>query len=199
MKVYSEDSILATKLCGLYYDRSVDKFKNTFANKDKRITLSAKIYSSEHISIKCRHFDRSCPRVAQTTTIVNSLGDMINWCESVLSDIGVSTVSNSYIQCRLSTRNLLDKLVRVRSSNIWGYSMNVKSNKDKTGDVVVQFKGERGGPGDVYIYYDVPVRTYRRWQSAQSKGHYFWQYIRNYFNYSKLTGDKRGKLPNAIN
>lgn len=103
------------------------------------------------------------------------------------------------IQAGMSTRDLLRNLVKVKSSNIWGYTINVKNRKDKFGDVLVQFKGDNGGPGDVYIYYDVPVLIYRRWQSAPSKGHYFWQYIRNYFKYSKLTGDKRGKLSNAIN
>ena len=103
------------------------------------------------------------------------------------------------VKCRVTTSNLIDKLVRLRSSNLSGNTMNVKHNKDKVGDVIVQFKGDKGGPGDVYIYYDVPIRVYRRWQSAQSKGHYFWQYIRNYYKYSKLTGDKRGKLSNAIN
>ena len=77
--------------------------------------------------------------------------------------------------------------------------MNVKHMGDDTGDVYVQFKNKRGGPGDVYVYYDVPVRVYQKWITTSSKGHYFWEYIRNKYKYSKLTGDKRGKLPNAIN
>ena len=65
--------------------------------------------------------------------------------------------------------------------------------------MIVQFKAKEGGPGDIYIYYDVPFTLFRRWQATQSKGHFFWKHIRNYFKYSKLTGDKIGKLPNAIN
>ena len=97
-----------------------------------------------------------------------------------------------------NTKDLAANLSRVRSSNIWSYGFNMKDRHDKTGDIVVQFKNKNGGPGDVYIYYDVPFVVYRRWQSAPSKGHYFWIYIRNIFKYSKLTGDKRGKLKNAI-
>ena len=89
-----------------------------------------------------------------------------------------------------------DPVILIASST---YKINIKRNGDKFGDVYVQFKGKNGGPGDIYVYYDVPVRTYRRWVSAPSKGHYFWQYIRNNFKYSKLTGNKRGKLENAIN
>lgn len=98
-----------------------------------------------------------------------------------------------------STRDLVKDIVRVKSSNIWGYNINIKDRKDKTGNVVVQFKGKNGGPDDVYIYYDVPIIVYRRWHTASSKGHYFHQYIRNNYRYSKLTGNKRGVLPNAIN
>lgn len=103
------------------------------------------------------------------------------------------------VMAAINTKNLAQNLVKVRSSNVWAYGMNIKNRKDKVGDLLVQFKGTQGGPGDIYIYYDVPTTVYRRWQSAPSKGHYFWVYIRNNYNYSKLTGDKRGKLRNAIN
>lgn len=103
------------------------------------------------------------------------------------------------IKSAISTKNAAKNMVRVKSSNIWSYGVNIKNHGDATGDVLCQFKDSNGGPGDLYIYYDVPVRVYRRWNSAPSKGHYFWQYIRNNFKYSKLTGDKRGKLSNAIN
>lgn len=98
-----------------------------------------------------------------------------------------------------SSRELASNLVRVKSSNIWSYGINLKDRKNKTGDVYVQFKGNKGGPGDVYVYYDVPVIIWRKWLSASSKGHYFWKFIRNQFMYSKLTGDRRGKLRNAVN
>ena len=99
----------------------------------------------------------------------------------------------------VNTKDLVKNIVRVKSSNIWGYSIHIKKYGDPTGDVVVQFKGKNGGPDDVYIYYDVPVKLYRKWITAPSKGHFFWVYIRNNFMYSKLTGDKRGKLKNAVN
>ena len=103
------------------------------------------------------------------------------------------------INAAISSKDLTKNMIRVKSSNIWAYNMNIKDRKDKTGDVLVQFKGKNGGPDDIYIYYDVPVMVYRRWHSAPSKGHYFWQYIRNVYNYAKLTGDKRTKLKNGIN
>lgn len=116
-------------------------------------------------------------------------------------DIYTSTAVRVWhaITAAINTRDLSKNLVRVKSSNIWAYGMNLRDRKDKTGEVVVQFKGNKGGPGDVYIYYDVPLVVWRKWLSATSKGHYFWMFIRNTYMYSKLTGDKRGKLRNAIN
>lgn len=110
-----------------------------------------------------------------------------------------SNIFASKIMAGISTKDLIRDLVRVKSSNVWGYTINMHDRKDKTGNVLVQFKDKNGGPGDVYIYYDVPVIVYRKWHSALSKGHFFHQYLRNNYRYSKLTGDKRGKLPNAVN
>lgn len=105
----------------------------------------------------------------------------------------------SIITAAINTRDITKNMVRVKSSNIWSYGINIRKNGDAVGDVLAQFKGKNGGPDDIYIYYDVPVRLYRRWHTASSKGHFFWQYIRNNYKYSKLTGDKKGKLKNAIN
>lgn len=110
-----------------------------------------------------------------------------------------SSSDRQAILASISSKDIAKSMVRVKSSNVWAYNINIRSNKDRTGDVYVQFKDNRGGPGDVYVYYDVPVVMYRRWHSAPSVGHYFWKYIRNNFKYSKLTGDKRGKLRNAVN
>lgn len=96
-----------------------------------------------------------------------------------------------------SSRDFRNNLVRVKSSNVWAYGSEMKTNR--IGDVYVQFKGKNGGPGDVYKYYDVPVTLWRKFISATSKGHFVWKYLRNNFMYSKLTGDKRGKLKNALN
>jgi len=98
-----------------------------------------------------------------------------------------------------SSRDVAKHLVRVKSSNIWSYGINIKDAKSGVGDVVIQFKGKNGGPDDVYIYYDVPVKLWRKFIGAPSKGHFFWANIRNNFWYSKLTGNKRGVLRNAIN
>lgn len=98
-----------------------------------------------------------------------------------------------------SARDITKNLIRVKSSNVWAYGIEIKDNKAKVGDVYVQFKGKNGGPGDVYKLYDVPVQLWRRFVAAPSKGHFYWRYLRNDFYYSKLTGDKKGKLPNAIN
>lgn len=103
------------------------------------------------------------------------------------------------IECASNSRKLTDNMVRVKSSNIWAYNMDIRDNRSKTGDVVVQFKNKNGGPGDIYMYFDVPVLLYRKWHTAPSKGHFFWMNIRNNFKYRKLTGDKRGKLKNAVN
>lgn len=107
---------------------------------------------------------------------------------------------NTYsIMAAISSKDISQQMVRVKSSNVWAYAMNVPDKKNTTGTLYVQFKGTHGGPRDIYAYYDVPVVLYRRWQSAPSKGAFFWRYIRNYYLYSKLTGDKRGKLKNAVN
>lgn len=117
------------------------------------------------------------------------------------SDIIASIQSESEpILASISSKDITRSMIRVKSSNVWSYAINVKSKKDPVGDVYVQFKGNHGGPGDVYVYYNVPVRTWRKILSTPSKGHAVWQFLRNNpAGYSKLTGDKRGKLRNAIN
>ena len=99
----------------------------------------------------------------------------------------------------ITSRDIAKDMVRVKSSNIWSYTINIRDKSKQYGDVFVQFKGANGGPGDVYVYYDVPVKVYRRWHSSPSKGHYFWQYIRNNYKYAKLTGDKKTKMKNGVN
>lgn len=93
---------------------------------------------------------------------------------------------------------ILRNLIRVKSSNIWAYMIDVKDYKSKVGNIYTQFKGKRGQPDDIYVYYDVPVIIYRKWIGARSKGAFFWKYIRNTYKYSKLTGDKKTKLRNGV-
>lgn len=116
-----------------------------------------------------------------------------NTQESVLCSAYVCAKSN-----RKSSREVSRNLVRVKSSNIWSYGVQTELGKN-TCDLYVQFKNPTGGPGDVYQYFDFPIRTWKKFITAPSKGHFFWKYVRNNFRYRKLTGDKRGKLPNAIN
>ena len=97
---------------------------------------------------------------------------------------------------KTTTQDFVKKLARVKSSNVWSYAFQPKD--DKVGDMLMQFKRKDGGPGDIYIYYNVPNKIWQRLVAAPSKGHAFWQLIRNVFTYAKLTGDKRTKLPNGI-
>lgn len=118
--------------------------------------------------------------------------------EGIFASVGLEPGKTPII-ASISSRDLTKSMVRVKSSNIWSYNINIKDIKDKTGTVYVQFKNKKGGPGDIYCYYDVPINVWRKWLSSPSAGHYFWKYIRNRMKYSKLTGDKKGKLKNAIN
>ncbi len=113
--------------------------------------------------------------------------------------IFTSTTINDTILSAINTRDLTKNMVRVRSSNVWAYNIDIKKYGDKVGNVVAQFKNPNGGPGDIYIYYQVPVNVYNQWVGSRSKGNFFWKNIRNNYSYSKLTSDKKGKLPNAIN
>ena len=116
-----------------------------------------------------------------------------NTQKSVLCSTYVCAKSN-----RKSSRDVSRNLVRVKSSNIWSYGVQTELGKN-TCDLYVQFKNPTGGPGDVYQYFDFPIRAWKKFITAPSKGHFFWKYVRNNYRYRKLTGDKRGKLPNAIN
>ena len=97
---------------------------------------------------------------------------------------------------KTTTQDFVKKLARVKSSNVWSYAFQPKD--DKVGDMLMQFKRKDGGPGDIYIYYNVPSKIWQRFVAAPSKGHFMWQFIRNVFTYAKLTGDKRTHLPNGI-
>lgn len=97
---------------------------------------------------------------------------------------------------KTTTQDFVKKLARVKSSNVWSYAFQPKD--ERTGDMLMQFKRKDGGPGDIYIYYNVPSKLWQRFVAAPSVGHFFWQNIRNTFTYAKLTGDKRTHLPNGI-
>ena len=108
-------------------------------------------------------------------------------------------VSRHNIKASISSREITKNMIRVKSSNVWAYCIDIKRATDKTGNVYVQFKGPNGGPDSIYVYFDVPIVIYRRWLTAPSKGHYFWQYIRNKYQFAKLTGDKKTKQKGGVN
>ena len=107
-----------------------------------------------------------------------------------------TTPGKSASRQRTSTKDFVKKLMRVKSSNVWSYAFNPKD--ENVGDMLMQFKNKNGGPGDIYIYYDVPNKIWQRLVAAPSKGHAFWDMIRHRYTYAKLTGDKRTHLPNGI-
>lgn len=135
--------------------------------------------------------------------------EFIDKIEEILKQYGIDSVElvpldfsksakGTYIfaKSNFTTRDFIKKLIRVKSSNLWSYAYQPKDNNK--GDMLIQFKGVNGGPDDIYIYYDVPAKIWQKLVASPSKGHAFWQYIRNVFKYAKLTGDKRTKLPNGI-
>lgn len=156
------------------------------------------------------------------TTTLTDPEELITWVETHLAEYGIENVkivtpeeielvddgvfpSSTILSSKTtriisrkktSTKDMADKLLRVKSSNVWAYAFNPKT--EEVGDMLMQFKGKNGGPGDIYIYYDVPTRIWRRLVVAPSKGHSFWELIRHNYTYAKLTGDKRTKLPNGI-
>ena len=103
------------------------------------------------------------------------------------------TRTSSAIFAARSARDVTKNMVRVNSSNVWGYNFEVSNEDPNYCTIYMQFKNSNGGPGDIYAYYDVPIVVYRRMHTAPSVGHYFWVYIRNKYVTAKLTGDKKLK------
>lgn len=134
-------------------------------------------------------------RHGRTCYATSKIGNAIKYIECTLQ-VGKHFMP---IMAAINTKNLAQNMIRVKSSNVWSIGFNVRKQGDNTGDLVMQFKNKNGGAGDIYIYYDVDVKLYRRMQSAPSVGHFFWEYIRNNHMYAKLTGNKHGVLPNAVN
>lgn len=112
------------------------------------------------------------------------------------SSIRINGVVISAASNKMSTKDMMSKMLRVKSSNMWSYAFQPKDYN--TGTMLIQFKGAKGGPEDVYVYYDVPNKLWQKFVAAPSKGAFFWRHIRNVFKYGKLTGDKRTKLPNGV-
>jgi hypothetical protein len=183
MDRHYEDFIFATELLGL------TPVSGTVRPTFKNSALSAE-YAWGEVNLTYNRNGRQ--RVYSSTNI----GSIVVKIEEVLAQNYYGGKSPIMAE---SSRDLTKNMVRVKSSNLWSIKMNVKNHGDKTGDMFVTFKDKNGGPGHTYQYFNVPILYYRRMQSAPSKGHHFWKYIRNNYNYRKLTGDKRTKLPHGIN
>lgn len=177
-------------LLGMQYDPYTEKY--SFIDKDNTVEIIGD--PSNPLSIEVLHDEESESRdYCDMEEMICDVEDTIlSYTKGVFS-------KRMPVTAAINVKNLASQLFRVKSSNVWAYRLFLRDRHDKTGDLIVQFKHKDGGAGDVYIYYDVPFMVFRRWQATQSKGHYFWKYIRNYYKYSKLTGDKMGKLKNAVN
>lgn len=157
--------------------------RNKWSNKNATLDFNVKDKDDIEITITPN-------KSSSKSQTFNDAADLVSY----LDDISSCTA----IKCA-SARDITRNLVRVKSSNLWAYAINIKDRHDKEGDVYIQFKNRNGGPGDIYVYWGVPINVWRRLISSTSKGHSFWKLIRNNYRYSKLTGDKRGKLRNAVN
>lgn len=202
-----EDLEFAMTLLGLHNESTPNQWMNTFENangEDFHIWVTK--YADGLLHVDAYKADK---KLAQSSVGPDTydVGKLIRIVDSFMQKRGLSSIESCFtcveyrqeITAAISTKDLMKGLVRCKSSNVWGYNINVRDRKSGVGDMIMQFKGRNGGPGDVYIYYDVPVRVYRRMHTATSIGHYFWVNIRNVFKYAKLTGNKRGVLPNAVN
>lgn len=202
-----DDILFAVEILGLENkDDEPSVFSSTwwYGNnvKNNRYRISAKIVNSSRIDVK---FGKNSTHEVKIFEGKDFIPNFIKCCESfmnkhhrILADRLV-ILENDTILAGVSARDISAKMVRCKSSNVWSYCLDVRNQKDKFGTLYIQFKGDKGGAGDVYQYFDVPVKLYRRLITAPSKGHFVWQYIRNVYQYRKLTGDKKGKLKNAIN
>lgn len=142
-------------------------------------------------------------KLLKTKKTFNDASNLIDYLEEIQpTELSINCAINierrQAILAARSTKEITKNLVRVKSSNLWGYAIDIKDRHDKVGDVYIQFKGKNGGPENIYVYYDVPIVVWRKMLSASSKGHAFWVLIRNNYKYAKLTGDRRTKLKNGV-
>lgn len=180
-------------------------YKNEYINtQDDRLTSRISITDTGLFNLKTCRYDLNHPQYQ--IIFSRNFNKIENHVLKLYDDIGIDIFSSIILTSKENVpyiieakKKLSDDLIRVKSSNIWSYGINIKDAKLKKGDVIVQFKDAHGGPGDLYQYMDVPITVWRKWVATTSKGHFLWQYIRNNYKYRKLTGDKKGKLPNALN
>ena len=194
---------------GLQFDGHREGYYNSYNNQKTDAESIIHVYDkNDHYLVDVTD-TTSAGLVSNKSSTFETVEDMITYLDILMQLYRVDIMSacticpssdrQQVVLAAISSRDLSKNLIRVKSSNVWSYAINIKDNKAKTGDVICQFKGKNGGPGDIYMYFDVPVKLWRKWVTAPSKGHFFWAYIRNNFYYRKLTGNKRGVLKNAIN
>lgn len=171
-------------------------------NVTDRYSISGSRLTSNKVSIQLYKDGKLIEHFFSAEPLIDRL-DEITSSQSICSSKEISEALSKIYAAKNNNKssfNFSKDLIRVkRSSNVWAYGVQVSNENRKVGNIYVQFKGKNGGPGDVYVYYDVPVQLWRRFLSAPSCGHFVYKYLRNNFLYSKLTGDKRGKLKNAVN
>lgn len=193
---------------GLQFDSHKNRYTNSYLNSMTEGQSIINVYVGDEYTTQVIDQTPQGLTSSKSTTFYE-VGDLISYLDVLMQRLEIDILSakaichtserQNVILAAISSRDLSKNLVRVKSSNLWAYTISIKDNKSKVGDVLCQFKGKNGGPGDIYMYYDVPVSLWRKWLTAPSKGHFFWQYIRNNFYYRKLTGNKKGVLKNAIN
>lgn len=201
--ISASDDAIALNLSDIDFIASMYGFSKIAANKwvlNKNCYIKASSASDKSVSAILVKNKQVSSAHEHAESLIDEL-DAITGGDIISSSIIRGTELRSVFAARdrRSAREIAQNLVRVKSSNVWAYGVEIKDNKATKGDVYVQFKGKNGGPGDVYKYYDVSINVWRKFLSYPSKGAFVWKYLRNNFLYSKLTGDKLGKLPNAIN
>lgn len=78
---------------------------------------------------------------------------------------------------------LQGQMFAVSSSNVHSIGMRIDAPGQTQGTLMVRFLatregGVRLGPGSLYGYYEVPVRLFREFQHASSKGKFVWDELR---------------------
>lgn len=191
--IYAElydDAVLVT-----VYERNQEVFSDQFSAPTRFI---------DFVEDTLRQYDIETAEIVEPDELVIADNGIITASTNdALVTATVSIVAKSFQnrhdtsrRNKTTTQDFVKQLARVKSSNVWSYAFQPKD--EKTGDMLMQFKKKDGGPGDIYIYYNVPSKIWQRLVAAPSKGHAFWELIRNVFTYAKLTGDKRTYLPNGI-
>ncbi len=83
---------------------------------------------------------------------------------------------------------LIEYAAKVASANLQSFRYN-----EDTEELTVWFRS-----GGVYLYHDVPADVVEEMRFAESRGRYFWRYIRLSYPYTQLRAARKG-FSNAHN